>query len=211
MSVAPAARFAADPRRRAMLAKVHLAKKELGLDEETYRAVLVRKTGHESAASCSEAQLGGVLDEFKAKGWKPATAGKLKGAKPADHPVAKKARALWISLHQLGEVRDPSERALERFAARQLGVDRLQWADQSQGYRLIEALKAMAGRAGWIQDLAGIDPQLEVRTLKRRLVLRLQEKLGVALFSSADLARAPESRLDELAVEFARQLRERQA
>lgn len=170
-----------DPRR-AAIAKVQIARKELGLDEAAYRALLERLTGRRSAADCTATQLGRVLEELKAKGWKPAYTGRAVKAvwvnespsippapRLADSPVARKARALWISLHQLGAVRDPSERALEAFAARQLGVDRLQWADQSQGYRLIEALKAMAERAGWSQDLAGVEPADHTATLKRRL------------------------------------------
>ena len=175
------ARFAPDPRRRAMIGKVKIAQKELGLDDATYRAVLQRIAGRSSAADCSEAELGRVLDEFKAKGWKPAApgadrksrAGVAPAPKAADHAMAGKARALWISLHQLGVVRDASERALESFAARQLGVDRLQWADQAQGFRLIEALKAMAERAGWDQDVsqAAIGSLAKpVHELKRRLV-----------------------------------------
>ncbi|HVY35592.1 MAG TPA: phage protein GemA/Gp16 family protein, partial [Caulobacteraceae bacterium] len=64
---------------------------------------------------------------------------------------------------------EPSEHALEAFAKRQLGVDAMQWADQSMGYRLIEALKAMAERAGWSQDLTGVHPALHVQVLKARL------------------------------------------
>lgn len=148
-----------DPRRRPMLAKVHVAKKELGLDDETYRAVVKRVTGQASAAECGHDQLEHLLNDFRSKGWKPkarkpesptaAPAAASSTARPADHAVAGKARALWISLHQLGVIRDPSERALEAFAKRQLKVECLQWADQSQGYRLIEALKAMALRHGW--------------------------------------------------------------
>ena len=113
-----------------------------------------------------------MLDELKRLGWKPVlTRGGKAGAAPAskpraaDHPVALKARALWISLHHLGVVRDASDRALEAFAKRQLSVERLQWADQSQGFRLIEALKAMGGRAGWVQPAGA-----EVIVLKIELV-----------------------------------------
>ena len=74
-----------------------------------------------------------------------------------------------VSLHQLGVVRDPSEGALESFGRRQLGVDRLQWADEGQAYRLIEALKAMAERAGWDQNTAGLEPAEAVAVLKDRL------------------------------------------
>ena len=182
-----------------MLAKVHLARKELGLDEGTYRAVLSRVTGLESAGSCSEGQLGQVLDEFKRLGWKPAPIAararpkvvvdnKLaRGPSPAkrraaDSPMAGKARAMWISLHQLGVVRNPSEQALEAFARRQLKVEQLQWADQGQAYKLIEALKGMGERAGWDQHLKdGAD----FRELKARLI-EAQWKIAARLGAVAD-------------------------
>ncbi|MFN3513437.1 MAG: regulatory protein GemA [Phenylobacterium sp.] len=175
-----------DGHRRALLAKVHLGAKELRLDEETRRDILERVTRHRSSADCTDAQLAAVLDEYRRLGWKPAAPAVRTGAapdlkrarRPADHPVAKKARALWISLHQLGVVRDPSERALEAFGRRQLGVDRLQWADQSQGYRLVEALKAMAERAGWSQQIDRRHADRETWVLKARLVNAQLEKLG---------------------------------
>lgn len=154
--------------RRAAVVKVQIARKELRLDDAAYHAVLERLTGRTSSADCTDAQLGLVLDEFKAKGWKPRVVaggrtGKAAPRTAAQSPVAKKARAMWISLHQLGVVRDPSEKALEAFGRRQLGVERLQWASQSHGALLIEALKAMAERAGWAQGPASI------RVLKERL------------------------------------------
>ncbi len=154
---------------KAMLARVHIAKKELGLDDDTYRALIHRVTGKDSAGLCDQRELGRVLDEFKVKGWAPASpqGARRVHALPADHPAARKARALWISLHQLGVVRNGAEEALEAFAARQLGVERLQWADQGQCFRLIEALKAMAERAGWSQSLKTWEG---ARTLKERLV-----------------------------------------
>lgn len=160
--------------RRAAIAKVKIACKELGVDDGSYRAMLERLTGRTSAADCSDAQLGVVLDELKAKGWTPRV---VKGgrtgaarARRAEQPVAKKARALWLSLHQLGVVRDSSEAALEAFARRQLGVDRLRWAVASDAAALIEALKDMAERAGWSQDLRGVPGHMHVAVLKQRLV-----------------------------------------
>ncbi|MFC5372872.1 gp16 family protein [Brevundimonas faecalis] len=160
--------------RRAAVVKVQIARRDLALDEDTYRAMLARLTGQTSASACTDAQLGRVLDELKAKGWAPkviAGGRKAPRAKPAaaDQAVAKKARALWISLHQLGAVRDPSEAALEAFARRQLGVERLRWAVASEAYSLIEALKKMAERAGWSQDLSGVPAARHVAVLKARL------------------------------------------
>lgn len=197
--------------RRAMLAKVHLAAKELGLDEDSRRDVLERVTGRRSSADCTDVQLDLVVAEFKRLGWtaKPARSAAPRpaaatGPKPATSPIALKARAMWKSLHNLGAVRNGSEPALEAFAKRQLGVDRLQWADQSMAYRLIEALKKMAERAGWSQDLAGIAPAKHVLTLKRRLVQRQAEILGREPFRLQDLT---ERDVDQLAVENGKAIR----
>lgn len=162
---------------RPAVVKVKIAAKDLRLDDDTYRAILLRLTGETSATRCTDAQLGVVLDELKAKGWKP-KAGPKAARRPrqAQHRLALKARALWISLHQLGEIRDPSEAALEAFARRQLGVDRLQWAVPSEGAALIEALKAMAERAGWNQDLSGVPAAQHVAVLKARLADLIGER-----------------------------------
>lgn len=136
--------------RRAMLAKIHLAKKSLQLDEDDFRQILMQEAGRGSAGDCTEAELERVLGRFQALGWKPLP--KAGGStRPAQHPVARKARALWISLYHLGAVRSPKEAALEAFAKRQLKCERLVWANQSDGYKLIEALKAMADKHCWSQ------------------------------------------------------------
>jgi phage gp16-like protein len=189
-----------------MLAKVHLGAKELGLDEDGRRDVLERVTGHRSSADCNDDQLDAVLREYRRLGWEPLKGG---GRRPsgtsrpdaassrrdvARSPMAGKARAMWVSLWHLGVVRSGSEASLEAFGRRQLGVDRLAWADQSQGFRLIEALKAMAERAGWNQDVSAIAAERRVWALKARLVQRQAEVLGrppvvIAGWSERDLDR----------------------
>lgn len=163
--------------RRSLIAKVHVAKKTLGLADDDYRAVLLRVVGHDSAAMLREDQLLAVVQEFERLGFSAAARTPRPGPKRADHPVALKARAIWISLYQLGEIEDASEPALEAFARRQLKVERLQWADQAMGYKLIEALKAMATRAGWDQRLDGIPVHAKLVVLKRRLVLALLDRM----------------------------------
>lgn len=189
MTARRAAKPVADPVRRAMVAKIQIARKELALDEETYRAILIRLTGQSSSTACTAAQLIVVLEELKAKGWKPkvvpggkatAPAPARRAAPAADHPAAKKARALWLSLWELGVVRDPGEHALEAFAQRQLQCERLQWADQGLTYKLIEALKSMADRNGWSQDLAGVGDGLKGGAKHARQILHLKLTLIAA-------------------------------
>lgn len=163
--------------RRSMIAKIHVAKKELRLAEDDYRQILLDAAGRTSSGDCTEAELERVITRLQAIGFKPLP--QKSGAattRAAQHPVARKARALWISLYHLGAVRSPDEKALESFAKRQLGCDRLVWANQSQGYRLIEALKAMADRNGWPQTDANGNAWT-VQKLKERLCEAILAKL----------------------------------
>lgn len=178
-AVVKKARFAPYPHRRALIAKVKLASKQLGLDDDTYRSVLAQVTGQMSAADCSEAELAAMVEHFKARGWQAKPARKVGKRPAADHPVARKARAMWISLYHLDAIDSSSEQALEAFARRQLKVDALQWADQSLGYRLIEALKAVAERHGWTQGEfpPNADASQKLHILKRRLCDAILTKL----------------------------------
>ncbi|MDH7971756.1 regulatory protein GemA [Sphingomonas sp. AR_OL41] len=172
--------------RRALIAKVHIAPKQLGMIDDDYRAVMLRVTGAISAKDLSTEQLRQLVEEFKRLGFKDQIKAGPRKARVADHLSARKARSLWISLHQLGVVENPSDLALEAFARRQLKVERLQWADQALCYKLVEALKAMAERAGWSQDMAGVaGAAARVRTLKVRLVQTQLAKLQAADFAPA--------------------------
>jgi hypothetical protein len=180
----PAARRAtfdvAGKDRRLLIAKIHVAKKEMALVDDDYRQMLLDVTGRASSADCTVPELTQMVEAMKQKGFRPKSSSK--GA--ADHPFAKKARALWISLYHLNAVHNPSEQALEAFARRQLKCERMQWANQAQCYKLIEALKAIAERHGWEQRVTstfGMKPlpaDTALRILKVRLVERIAHLLG---------------------------------
>ncbi|MFO6448949.1 gp16 family protein [Erythrobacter sp. NE805] len=186
VSTAPARPARFDPRtkrRNAMIGKVHVGKKALSLDEDDYRQILIHETGKASLKDCSERELEMVLDRFRALGWKDLPRPAAKGV--AQNPMARKARALWISLYHLGWARNRDEKALEAFAKRQIGCERLVWAKQSDGYKLIEALKKRAEIEGWAQtDASGnnLSP------------LKLNEGLCEAIL--AKLVKAGEARPD---------------
>lgn len=176
-NAAPASFDRSSSHRRSMLAKIHLAKKQLVLAEDDYRQIMLDETGRRSAGDCTEAELERALKRFQSLGFKPLP--RSGAPRPAQHPVARKARALWISLYHLGAVRSPDEKALEAFARRQLGCERLVWAKQSDGYKLIEALKAMAAKHGWPQtDVNG--NAWTVMKLKERLCEAILAKLAAA-------------------------------
>lgn len=53
----------------------------------------------------------------------------------------KKIRALWLELHGIGAVKNPSELALGRFVKRMVGVDYHGWLDIDNAQKVIEHLK----------------------------------------------------------------------
>ena len=54
--------------RRALIAKIKIAQKELGLDDATYRAVLERVTGKRSCTECSIPELERVVEDLRQHG-----------------------------------------------------------------------------------------------------------------------------------------------
>lgn len=133
-----------DGARNRLLAKVHAMAKELKLADDSYRDVLERVAGHRSAALCSDEQLYQVVQEFQRLG-----AGKKRSGRPmADSPMALRCRALWLTLWNLDELDDGSERALAAFVVRQTGRDDMRFCTAEQLSDVIEALKDMCGRAG---------------------------------------------------------------
>lgn len=56
--------------RQKMLAKIHLAKKELGLDDDVYRDLLESVTGLRSCSKMNKTQLENVITELKIKGFR---------------------------------------------------------------------------------------------------------------------------------------------
>lgn len=179
-SARPAKFDAGNQERRLMIAKIHVAKKEMALLDDDYRQMLFDVTGRTSSADCTVTELRAMVEEMKKKGFQPK---KAAGA-AAGHPFAAKARALWISLYHLGAIDNPSEQALEAFARRQLRCERMQWANQAQAYKLVEALKAIAQRNGWDQrqpghvGQRGLRADTMLRILKVSLVERIAHLLG---------------------------------
>lgn len=134
------------------IAAIHVAKKQLGLDDDTYRAKLVRITGKLSAKDMTEVERQKVLTVFRNEGFTPAPAvRRADGRQKLTGKFAKKLQALWIAAWNLGIVRDRDDAALIAFVKRQTGIEHtrfLVYADDAS--RAIEALKS------WIRREAGV-------------------------------------------------------
>ncbi|MBI1397027.1 MAG: DUF1018 domain-containing protein [Betaproteobacteria bacterium] len=131
------------------LALIHVAKAQLGMDDETYRAMLWTIGRVQSAGDLDFPGRARVLDHLKSRGFKPTpkSSGRRSASGNSD-PQTRKIVALWHALHGLGIVRDDSMQALGRWIARQTGVARPEWLNNQQAEAVIEALKAWADRSG---------------------------------------------------------------
>jgi phage gp16-like protein len=135
-----------------MLAKLHLARKELALTEESYRDILRRITRQESAAALTDRQLDQVLAEFKRLGWKPRKGKGRTGTSAA--PQIRMIHAVWRDIVELGGIEAEDETAaLRAFVARQTktqanpeGVSDPRFLDSAQANRVLEGLKAWRRR-----------------------------------------------------------------
>lgn len=73
----------ADPTRPRDLKLIHAAARQMGWDEDTYRAILERVTGKTSAADLAPRQRKQVLDEFARLGWQAKKAKSHRAPNPA--------------------------------------------------------------------------------------------------------------------------------
>lgn len=134
---------------RELIKLIHVGKRDLAFDEETYRDMLESITGKSSSKDLEAWELERVIDHMKGRGFVVRAGRKGKPArKLADDPQSKMIRGLWLKLHGMGEVRDPGEDALAKFVKRQTRRDRLEWISTAQASNVIEALKAWVIRAG---------------------------------------------------------------
>ncbi|GAB5378992.1 MAG: gp16 family protein [Aliiglaciecola sp.] len=137
---------------RPLIAKIHIAKKQLGLDDDTYRNLLATATGKTSCAQMGKVDLHKVLYVLESKGFKAkkATSGKKFSPKSgqAKVPEIDVIRAVWITMHKQGFVRDGSEDALDAYTKRMTvklnkgqGVEAVAWLNQYLACKVLEALK----------------------------------------------------------------------
>lgn len=132
--------------RNAELAQIHIARAHLGLDDDTYRAILWTVGRVKSAKDLDWTGRKALLEHFKAKGWKPAPPKRAKAAKPVSGGQDGMVRALWSDLHAAGKVRDPSDAALGSWLKRNRWPERPEWLDGRQVTQAIEALKKWLDR-----------------------------------------------------------------
>lgn len=130
-------------RRDPLLAQIHVAKAQLGMDDDDYRALLERVTGKRSSAVLTEPQRRAVIEEMKRRGFKT----KGRGRRPSSKPYVRLVFALWGELKREGVWRQDDVSSLRAFTKRMAGVDDPEFMTYAEATKVIEALKKMRDRA----------------------------------------------------------------
>ena len=122
-------------RRRAALAAIHIAKKQLAMEDGAYRAMLQEVAGVDSARDLNGRGLNQVLDHLADRGAK--FRGRGRRAKTSSAPPEKR-RLLWKVYQLLG---DRTVQYAVAILRNQGGPDALEWATPTQLHKLVAALE----------------------------------------------------------------------
>jgi len=128
--------------RRGMLAKVHMGKKQLGLDDDTYRNMLADRYDVDSAGDLRMDQLDELVNHMEKLG-----ASFTKTKKSAKKYV-RKIYALWGELETMDVIENPGKESCIAWVKRQTDVENPDWLTIAQASKVIEALKDWIEREG---------------------------------------------------------------
>lgn len=137
---------------KSQLARIHIARKDLGLDELVYREVLFNETGKRSAADLTYLQAEKVLKYFEAAGWKPKVQdsgfparGGIQGGKQREGFASPKRlrmiEGLWADLSFAPK--DRQKAALREFLWKRFHCSDLRFLTSEGAAKVINALLAM--------------------------------------------------------------------
>lgn len=142
--------------RRSQLAQIHIAKKQMGMDDVSYRAFLKNNTGLESSGDLDMHGRFKLLKAFENAGWKPKKKRKPTASEKTyyDNKQSRYMIALWNDLFKQNKVNTNSNESFETWVANQIkeanqqlpvriSPDKL---DASERNRLIERLKVWVNR-----------------------------------------------------------------
>ena len=130
-----------DSRRKLLIKAIHTAKRELGMDDDLYRATLDAATGKTSCADCTDRELGTALTHFRRCGFAPAPREALS---PSQKGLL---RGMWAAMGEEGLVRTPGLYGLDMYTRKRWYVPH-QDLTPEEASTCIEQLKSWVRRAG---------------------------------------------------------------
>ena len=175
--------------RTADLQKIHIARKQLAMSDDTYRSLLreISKDRTDSSGELTHVERAQLLKHMERCGFK-ARKPKQNRRAPAkpdlpigdDRDQVKMIRGLWIELHEFGAVRDASELAMCAYVKRVTRKDHPKFLDIDQASDIIEQLKKWRDRvrtAPFRAMLPNVNPKTSARTIYA--IVRRELKLNI--------------------------------
>lgn len=132
--------------RKGLLAKVHIAKKDLGFQDEHYREILEGWYGHESAAELSVPQLEDLVGYFRELGWR----GKPRGQRIEDRRQRAKLQTekLRERAWAIAAGLENGDKRLQGLVTKICGMERIEWChDVMKLKRVVAALDKISHSA----------------------------------------------------------------
>jgi phage gp16-like protein len=124
---------AADAKRRRELAQIHVAKKELGLDDDTYRDMLWTIARVRTAKELDKGGRMRVIQHLRSLGHRPRRKGRTRTAEPRETVAAKIRKQL--------EAQGLSAKYADGIAKRMFGIERWEWCKPEQLRKIVAALE----------------------------------------------------------------------
>ncbi|NOY61771.1 MAG: regulatory protein GemA [Gammaproteobacteria bacterium] len=131
------------------LAKIHIAKKHLRINDDDYRYIIatVGRAQSGSSADLNETGRRRVIAHFESKGWQPTK--RKKSPLMASDSQLELIRNLWADLYNAGAINTPDEAALRtwlqsntrKFHPQKAGYAALNFLPKWVAVRVIEQLK----------------------------------------------------------------------
>ena len=149
---------------KAIIGKIHIAKQQLGMDDDIYRGLLARVAGVRSSKELNERQAGAVLVEFERLGFKPKPSSKAKG-KP--HNAKQLGPRVDKIEAQLADMRLPWAYA-DALARQMYKVQRVAWLKKpDQLDAIIAALLVEQEKRQLLEEVEGLCKELGVSDPER--------------------------------------------
>lgn len=121
--------------RKGLIAKIHIGKSQLQMDNDSYRALLYRTAKKSSCTEMTVIELEAVLKEMKRLGFTPKRAGT--GRKPS---VAKSKTALLSKIEAILADLRLSWSYAEGMAKQMFGRKKIEWLNVIETQKLLQAL-----------------------------------------------------------------------
>lgn len=127
--------------RKKKIAQIKIAQNQLGLDDDIYRALLMRVSQKNSAAKLNLDELNKVIDELVRLGFEIKPIKKTKTPNPR-----KELKAMMNKIHALIIDNNLSWQYADAIAKRQFGIDKVEWLSHEQCHAVVAALQIYANR-----------------------------------------------------------------